>query len=523
MTLARLTLCLIAITVMASGGIWLGYVQSGVWQAHLRAEIENSFNTSKTPTQWVRFQVRGREVVLYGEAPDGAALRGVQDLIKKSSGVGKLISLARLRDWGELTAPTVAPLATRSRRPVVSGTWDPEAAETMSVELDGVLSVLGEDESLQVHGNVWRLTLGRDLADGVYDVEVTAWSAQLSAGDVSTGELTIDTKPPPPPEVSAYFGRSLTPQISGRWPVGKATSLTVEVAGRRYTLGRDPELVSTPSGHWTLDVAAPLKEGTNHVLATTFDSVGNAQTDLTDGELVVDRQPPEPPTVNRFQSSRAFTLTGTWPEGDAVALELTVDGQTHKLGEGSGLISDGTGRWRYEPSVLPGEGVYDVVARARDRAGNVSEDATKDELVIEFVPERGNAHALEEAPRPLTAIMCQKAFRQVLSRTPVRFEPGATRPEASSKHVLDELAGIAARCPWARIEIASHTHALGPFVENRILTHQRAYWIANHFVRRGISRSRLSSVGYGEVRPIASNNTPAGRAKNERVELYVKR
>ncbi len=516
-------LCLIAITVMASGGIWIGYVHSGVWQHHLRAEIENSFNTSDTPTDWVRFHVRGREVVLYGEAPDGEALRGVRALIKQTDGVGKLTSLARLRDWGELTAPTVAPLATRARRPVVSGTWSPEAAESMSVELDGVLFVLGEDESLEVRGNVWRLTPGHDLADGVYDVEVTAWRAQLSASDVSTGELTVDTKPPPPPEVAAYFGRSLTPQIRGRWPVGKAASLRVEVAGRRYTLGKDPELVSSPSGRWSLAVSTPVKEGVNDVVAIALDHVGNTQADLTSGELVVDREPPARPTVNRFQSSRAFTLTGTWPESDAVALELSLDGQTHKLGEGSGLVSDGTGRWRYDPAVLPGEGAYDVVVRTRDRAGNVSEDATTDELVIKFVPERDHAHGLEEAPRPLTSIMCQQAFRQILARSPVRFQAGATKPDAQSRHVLDDLAGIAARCPATRIEIAAHTHALGDFVENRILTHQRAYWIANHFVRRGIRRSRLSSVGYGEVRPVASNNTAAGRAKNERVELYVKR
>lgn len=523
MTFVRLMLCLIAITAMASGGIWIGYVQSGVWQHHLRAAIENSFNTSKTPTDWVRFHVRGREVVLYGEAPDGEALRGVRALIKQTDGVGKLTSLARLRDWGELTPPTVAPLATRSRRPVVSGTWSPEAAETMSVELDGVLFVLGEDESLQVGGSMWRLTPDHDLADGVYDVEVTAWSAQLSASDASSDELTVDTQPPPAPKVAAYFGRSLTPKISGSWPVGQATSLRVEVAGRRYTLGKDPELTSNPSGRWSLAVSTPVKEGVNEVVAIALDHVGNAQADLTRGELVIDRQPPERPTVNRFQSSRAFTLTGAWPEGDAVALELTLDGQTHKLGEGSGLVPDGQGRWRYEPSVLPGEGVYDVVVRTLDRAGNVSEDATTGELVIKFVPERDHALGLEEAPRPLTSIMCQRAFRQILARTPVRFQVGGTRPDAQSKNVLDELAGIAARCPATRIEIASHTHALGDFVENRILTHQRAYWIANHFVRRGIRRSRLSSVGYGEVRPIASNNTAAGRAKNERVELYVKR
>lgn len=523
MAFARLVICLCVITVASSCLIWIAYVQSGVWQTHLRQRIENSFSSTHERTDWVRFHVQGREIVLFGEAPSGDALRAVQALIKTAAGVAKLTSSARVRVWGELAPPTVASLATNARRPLVSGTWSPSAAESMSVELDGRLFVLGEDQALRTEGTTWTLTPGHDLADGVYDVEVTTWSAQLSASDLSDGELTIDTEPPPAPQISRYFGRSLTPQISGEWPIKQASSLRIEVAGRSYSLGKDLELTSDAQGRWTLKVSTPLVDGPNDVVATAFDSVGNGQSDQTMGELIVDREPPPPPTVERFQSSRAFTLTGTWAEGDAVDLEVSVAGQTHRLGKGAALISKTKGRWTYAPPVLPGEGTYDVTVRTRDLAGNVSEDETRDELVIKFVPQRDTAQALEESPRPLTAFMCQRAFRSILQRRRVRFPLGSAKLERQSVNVLDDLAGIAARCPAARIEIGSHTDARGEFSNNQRLTHQRAYAVANHFVRRGIDRGRLTSVGYGEVRPIASNNTAAGREKNDRVELYVKR
>ena len=233
--------------------------------------------------------------------------------------------------------------------------------------------------------------------------------------------------------------------------------------------------------------------------------------------------PRRSPTVERFESSRAFILKGTWAQGDAVDLEVQVADRVYELRKGNALKTDETGRWTLSPTILPPEGTYDVVVRTRDRAGNVSEDETADELVIRYLPEREISHAFEEAPRPITAIMCQTAFKKILAQNPVRFIGRTAKLDPLSFPVLDALAGKAAQCPDARVEISAHTDSLGDFSENRRLTELRAYAVASHFARRGIARARLSSVGYGEVRPIASNNTAAGRAKNRRLELYVKR
>lgn len=514
---------LLGLPIVASAMIWWAYVDRGRWPEQLLHDVNLSITASASDASWARVDVEGRDIILQGEAPDTGALHEVRRRILATPGVGNLISQTRIRAWGVLTEPTANALATQKRRPTLDGSWPANAAEGLSVELAGELYVLGESEALSTIGSAWTLTPTQELPDGRYDVEVTVWSAEISASDRSRDELTIDTTPPAAPTVERYFGRSLTPQLSGHWPVQEAARLQVEVAGRIYELGRDPQLTSTSSGRWQLDVQAPLTDGENEIIAKAYDHVGNLQTDGTTNEAFVDRDPPRAPTVDRFESSRTFTLQGTWSEGDAVGLEVQVAGKIYRLGQGDALRSVGQGQWVLTPTILPGEGTYDVVVRSYDRAGNMSDDKTQDELVIKFVPERDLSHTFEEPPRPLTAIMCQGAFKRILRDSPVRFNGRTATLKPRSVHTLDELVGVAARCPNARIEIAAHTDSEGDFAENRALSRLRALNVEMHFARRGISRTRLSSVGYGELRPIASNNTATGRAKNERLELYVKR
>ena len=286
---------LLCFPVVATVMIWWAFVERGHWPTHLRSEVSRAMAANGAEASWASVQIQGRDVVLLGEAPDAGALLEVRRRILATPGVANLFSNTRIRVWGTLTEPTVKPLATNIRRPTLIGTWPSNAAEGLSLELAGELYVLGETEALQTNGANWALTPNVELPDGRYNVEVTVWTAERSASDQGTDDLTIDTVPPPAPDVDRYLGRLLMPELSGHWHPEQAAGLMVEVAGRSYELGKDRELTSTPDGRWKLTVVTPLADGDNEVVATAIDHVGNRQPDRTSNEAFVDRTPPKVP------------------------------------------------------------------------------------------------------------------------------------------------------------------------------------------------------------------------------------
>ena len=73
--------------------------------------------------------------------------------------------------------------------------------------------------------------------------------------------------------------------------------------------------------------------------------------------------------------------------------------------------------------------------------------------------------------------------------------------------------------PDARIAIDGHTDSTGSASHNQTLSEARAASVRDYFVSKGIAASRLTARGFGGTRPVASNETAEGRAKNRRVEL----
>lgn len=71
------------------------------------------------------------------------------------------------------------------------------------------------------------------------------------------------------------------------------------------------------------------------------------------------------------------------------------------------------------------------------------------------------------------------------------------------------------------IEVAGHTDSTGSDQYNQQLSERRAQSVANYLIGQGITQQRLLTVGAGESRPVASNDTEAGRAQNRRVEMTI--
>jgi OOP family OmpA-OmpF porin len=123
------------------------------------------------------------------------------------------------------------------------------------------------------------------------------------------------------------------------------------------------------------------------------------------------------------------------------------------------------------------------------------------------------AKAPAPAPRPT-------AEKIVLRGVNFDFDKATIRPDA--KVILDEAATQLSKNPDVRVSVEGHTDSVGKDAYNQKLSERRAGSVKSYLVGKGVSESRLSTVGYGESKPVASNNTKDGRALNRRVELLVK-
>jgi outer membrane protein OmpA-like peptidoglycan-associated protein len=73
------------------------------------------------------------------------------------------------------------------------------------------------------------------------------------------------------------------------------------------------------------------------------------------------------------------------------------------------------------------------------------------------------------------------------------------------------------------IEVSGHTDSQGAPQRNKALSERRAKAVVDYLVKKnGIDPAKITGVGYGEERPIASNDTPEGMAQNRRIEMTVK-
>ena len=99
------------------------------------------------------------------------------------------------------------------------------------------------------------------------------------------------------------------------------------------------------------------------------------------------------------------------------------------------------------------------------------------------------------------------------------FDSSALQPQF--RPVLDDLAVTLNEYNQTIIEVAGHTDSVGDAAYNQNLSEQRAATVASYLAGRGIMRDRMITIGAGESRPIASNDTEAGRAQNRRVEITL--
>lgn len=101
------------------------------------------------------------------------------------------------------------------------------------------------------------------------------------------------------------------------------------------------------------------------------------------------------------------------------------------------------------------------------------------------------------------------------------FATNKTRILPTSEEGLEALSMFLQRNPDVRIRVMGHTDSVGQDAANQRLSEGRATAVRDDLVKRGVAAERIETVGYGESRPIATNETEEGRQQNRRVEIEI--
>ena len=103
----------------------------------------------------------------------------------------------------------------------------------------------------------------------------------------------------------------------------------------------------------------------------------------------------------------------------------------------------------------------------------------------------------------------------------VFFDLGKTSLRPESYEELNELVEIMKIKETMQIEIGGHTDNVGDESTNQRISEGRAKSVKDYLLKKGISANRVNAVGYGEAKPIASNDTEEGKQKNRRTEVKI--
>ncbi len=129
------------------------------------------------------------------------------------------------------------------------------------------------------------------------------------------------------------------------------------------------------------------------------------------------------------------------------------------------------------------------------------------------------------APAPMAkpaAIPSAPQFQTANLSAGALFDVNKAELKPAGKQELDALARrIKAMASIQAIRITGHTDSLGSAAYNQQLSQRRANSVKDYLIKQGIDGKLISATGLGESRPIASNATPEGRARNRRVEISI--
>jgi len=109
----------------------------------------------------------------------------------------------------------------------------------------------------------------------------------------------------------------------------------------------------------------------------------------------------------------------------------------------------------------------------------------------------------------------------IVNLSDVLFDTGKWTLKPGAREKLAKISGIILSHPGLKLEVEGHTDSVGSDEFNQTLSERRAFSVRDFLVQEGINGSSITATGFGESRPVASNDTATGRQLNRRVEMVV--
>lgn len=127
----------------------------------------------------------------------------------------------------------------------------------------------------------------------------------------------------------------------------------------------------------------------------------------------------------------------------------------------------------------------------------------------------------QQLDNPAIQVVNRGSYLSVMMPESTLFATDSAAVGPQGQNDLYVIARNLNQYPNSRIQVIGHTDSTGSAAYNQDLSERRARSVAGILTAGGVSPSRVATAGRGATQPVASNDTPAGRAQNRRVEIQI--
>ncbi|MEI2748032.1 MAG: OmpA family protein [Ferruginibacter sp.] len=259
-----------------------------------------------------------------------------------------------------------------------------------------------------------------------------------------------------------------------------------------------------------------------------YHSIGVAAPLVKKPEPVI--PPPPPPVVLDRDNDGILDADDKCPDVPGIAaLQGCPDRDGDGIADADDKCPDVAGTAKYQGCPIPdtdADGINDELDKCPTEKGfaryqgcpipDTDKDGVNDEE--DKCPSR---------PGPASNQGCPEIAKEVIEKINIAaknifFATGSSKLLPKSFKSLNEVAALLAADESLMIAIDGHTDSTGKREKNLTLSNDRANSVKAYLATKGVTDSRMTATGYGPDKPVATNKTAAGRAKNRRVEMTVR-